>query len=70
MNREIAEQLMRSFLALGESLNAATTSIDQIPDEEERARLRKDIGQLMQDVYLVLMRPIVGQYPDLDPDRK
>jgi hypothetical protein len=37
---------------------------------EERARLRKDVGQLMQDVYLVLMRPIVLQYPDLDPDRK
>jgi len=69
MDRNVAEKLMSELVALGEPLNAATTLTAQIVDEGERAAIRKVLGDLMSHVYLDLMRPIIRQYPDLDPDR-
>jgi hypothetical protein len=70
MNREIAEQLMSEFLALGGPINRATELAGKIDDVDERKAVRRAIGEIAVNVYSNLIRPIVHQYPDLDPDAK
>ena len=69
MNRGVAEQLMRTLLALSEPLNSATVLSDQSTEEQERTQFRREIAQVMFKIHLDVMRPIIAQYPDLDPDR-
>jgi hypothetical protein len=69
MDRKVAEELMRTCLAISQPLNAATQLTDGIANGAERESVRRVIGNLMQTVHLELMRPIIRQYPDLDPDQ-
>lgn len=69
MERAVAEDLMKAFLAMGEPLNAATALTAHISDKAEQEVLRRAVANVMQVVYIDLMRPIIKQYPDLDPDR-
>jgi hypothetical protein len=69
MDRTVAEKLMKDLMALTNPLNSATQATTQITDKEEQASFRRAIGEIMNSVYTDLMRPIVKQYPDLDPDR-
>jgi hypothetical protein len=68
MERAIAEQLMQTFLTMSASLNSATTLIAKIQSKDDQESLRRAIGNVMQSVYIDLMRPIIREYPDLDPD--
>lgn len=68
MNRALAEQLMSELLALGGLINRATELTEQINDLDERKAMRRAIGEIAVNVYSNLIRPIVHQYPDLDPD--
>jgi hypothetical protein len=70
MDRSVAEKLMQHYLAAGgAALNEATSVIGTLADAEEQRRLRRPLGELMQSIYLELMRPIVKEHPELDPDR-
>lgn len=69
MDRGVAEQLMKELLALTAPLNAATSLTSQITSKEEQTVIRRGLGELMNTIYADLMRPIIKQYPDLDPDR-
>lgn len=70
MDRNLAAALMEQLVALSAPLNALTELSFQIPDAEERSALRKAVGGVMGIVYTDLMRPLIRQYPDLDPDRE
>ena len=69
MDRAIAEQLMQFYLALDGPLNSATILSDKIENKEERSLVRRGVGGVTSKIYIELMRPIIRQYPDLDPDR-
>ena len=69
MKKNTAKQLMDIFLSLDEPLNAATAITDNIDDEKERKMLRKTIGEIGGKIYTDLMRPIIRQYPALDPEK-
>jgi hypothetical protein len=69
VERALAEQLMHTFLAMSEPLNSATSLTAQMENKEEQESLRRAIGNVMQMIYIDLMRPVIRQYPDLDPDR-
>jgi hypothetical protein len=69
MDRAAAEKLMTLYQKLNGSLNEAAEIIAAIPDAEEQKRLRRSLGEVMQSIWLELMRPIVRQHPDLDPDK-
>lgn len=70
MDRSIAEQLMKSLLELDAPLNRATELTEKITDPEERKAVRRGIGELTLQAYTDLIRPIVRQYPDLDPEKR
>jgi hypothetical protein len=69
MDRATAEKLMKVYQKLNGSLNEAAEIIAAMPDREEQKRLRRPLGEVMQSIWLELMRPIVHQHPDLDPDK-
>jgi hypothetical protein len=69
MERRVAELLMAQLSQLDRPLNAATQITDQIVDGAERKQFRRGIGEIISKVYTELMRPIVREYPDLDPDK-
>jgi len=70
MDRATAEQLMKSLLALDGPLNRATELTEMITDPEERKAMRRSIGELTLQAYTDLIRPIVRQFPDLDPEKR
>jgi len=68
MERSVAEELMQALLALDRPLNRATELTGKIADVDERKAARRVIAEITSNVYTELIRPIVRQYPDLDPD--
>jgi hypothetical protein len=70
MDRIVAEQLMELLLALDGPLNRATELTEKITDLEERKVVRRGIGEITARAYTDLIRPIVRQFPDLDPEKR
>lgn len=68
MTRDNAESLMAVYARIGELLNEAHAIIELEPDEEERKRLRRPLGQMMASLWTELQLPIASVYPQLDPD--
>jgi hypothetical protein len=68
MNRTVAEELMLYVSQLGDQMTAFGNCVNTIEDEEERKQLKRNIGSMMVELYDLLTRPIVKQYPDMDPD--
>ncbi len=68
MNKELATDLMADLLALDASMNSVVERIKLIENQDENDSLKQAIYKVIGDVYCDLMRPIIRQYPDLDPD--
>ena len=69
MEKETAKKIMVSLERLGEALNDLATEIEKIKDIEEKKRYRRGVGELMGMSYTDIMRPIIREYPELDPDK-
>jgi hypothetical protein len=69
MERELAERLMARIAALNAELNTLDPIARQIAEGSERKGYLHGVAAVMLSVYEELMRPIVKQFPDLDPDR-
>ncbi len=67
MEREVAVELIRLSLEISDLL-AKTNALVPKLTEEEKPPIRKAIGDMIDGVYIELMRPAIRQYPDLDPD--
>jgi hypothetical protein len=61
--------MIELLLALDGPLNKATELTEKITDSEERKAVRRVIGGITLTAYTELIRPIVRQYPDLDPEK-
>lgn len=70
MDRRIAELIMKDLLALNSLLNSMDPLINQISNADEQRLLRRGLGGVIISIYTDLMRPIIKQYPELDPDKK
>lgn len=68
MDRKIAEELIRLARLLDAPLNAATEAANGISDLNERKNVRRAIAAITEKAY-DMTRPILRDYPDLDPDR-
>lgn len=68
MTREQAEALMASLLRLEGPLNEMSAILEAFEDGEEKSDLMRALGDLMGHVYVDLMRPVIRQYPELDPE--
>ena len=68
MEKMVAEALMKSLLEFGNSMDRVGLVIERIDDDRERAQFRTHIATTMGSLYGDFMRPIIKQYPELDPD--
>lgn len=68
MDKDIAEELIRLVRQLDGPLNAATEVTNRISDLDEGKAVRRAIAEIMFKAD-DLVRPIVRQHPDLDPDK-
>jgi hypothetical protein len=69
MDKALASELMRAISDVGRDLNKTADIIERIIDQNEKRRYRVAIGDLMGNVYIKLMIPIIHEHKDLDPDK-
>jgi hypothetical protein len=67
VDRKIAEKLVEHFIELDGPLNAAAHLAETIDDPATKRQMKGAIADVVLAVYSDLIRPIVRQYPDLDP---
>ena len=68
MDGATAATLMTSVLGLGRQLNHIDAQLRILPDEAERRSLLLYLGRVMTELNEGLLRALVRQYPDLNPD--
>ncbi len=69
MEKSLAATLIKSVLQLSDQLNDVDRQLRNLPDDAERKALLRTLGSIMADLDAGLIRPLVRQHPDLDPDR-
>jgi hypothetical protein len=67
MDKPTAEQLMSIYERIGGALNETLPLLNVLPEGERELHLRA-VGKLVMDIWKTLQRPIVQEYPELDPD--
>ena len=70
MDKNLAVAVMASVKRLGENLNEIDRLVEELQPEAERENFRRSLGGIMADVYIKLMKPIITDHPELDPDGK
>jgi hypothetical protein len=66
MTRDAAEKVIRGLLDASAALNETVRLVEaEAPDALEDYRRRT--AEVMAAIYLDLIKPIVKDYPDLDP---
>jgi hypothetical protein len=68
VNKSTAKELMESLLNLNASINSVASEIEKVDSDDERRALRRSVAGLIDLVYTDFMRPIIREYPELDPD--
>jgi hypothetical protein len=70
MDKELAKLIMDDLVALDRSLNSVVERVEVMEVQAERDLFKQAIYKIIGDVYCELMRPIIREYPDMDPDEK
>jgi len=68
MDKEVARGLIALAVATDEPIGEMSVLIEQMEDGEEKDRFKKAVGDLMEAIFLDIIRPIETLYPDLNPD--
>jgi hypothetical protein len=69
MEKHIAADLMQENLKLCAQLNVIMEKVEHITPDEELRAMRGHLGEVMAAIDLHLFRPLLRQYPDLEPHR-
>ncbi|MFZ6757929.1 hypothetical protein ACO0K9_12030 [Undibacterium sp. Ji50W] len=68
MDLEEAKLIMRGCADVNVHLNNIALIVDTIDDVDLQKKLRVELSNAMGEIYLSLMRPIVKNFPEIDPD--
>lgn len=68
ISRDEATELVRHVLKVAEELGSLGATAGKIDDGEWRVRLLRAVGEAMSDLDGRILRPILEQHPDLEPD--
>jgi hypothetical protein len=69
MEKKIATELMEEILVLSAQINVIGEKIEQIASESERKEMRRHLANVMASSDENLFRPVLRQYPELEPHR-
>ena len=67
MTRQTAEKAIRALLSAARGVNDNLFLVQPEMSDASYAEYKKRSGEVMAAIYLDLMKPIVANYPDLDP---
>lgn len=67
MEKQVAEELMQEILKLSSQINVIAEKIENGTSGEELVVMRRHIATMMAASDEHLFRPILRQYPDLEP---
>lgn len=70
MEKSAASEIIKAVLQLSDQLSVIEQQLRGLSDGIERKSLLRSLGSIMVDLDIGLIRPLVRQYPDLDPDRQ
>jgi hypothetical protein len=70
MSRTVAEQVIERLLAASGALNDAVRLMQADAPDALFQEYRKHTADVMAAIHLDLLKPIVKDYPDLDPGRE
>jgi len=68
MNRELAKRVIDAAVSLDKALGELDVSVSAIPDMDERRKFATRLGDVIGQINASFIRPLVKQYPDLEPD--
>lgn len=68
MERETAQSVLALMFDYGGKLNDAMLMIRETSDEEEFARYRRAIGNVLDSAFEQIINPILEEHPDLRPE--
>lgn len=69
MEKETARSVLALMFDYGGKLNDAMLMIRETSDEEEFARYRRAVGNVLDSAFEQIINPILEEYPDLQPDQ-
>jgi hypothetical protein len=70
MTRDTAQKIVRALLSAVREVNDNLFVVQPEVSETVYKEYRKRSGEVMAAIYLDLMKPIIKNYPDLDPGLK
>jgi predicted nucleic acid-binding Zn-ribbon protein len=68
MEKEIAKKIMIELERLEDVMNDIAAIIEDISNEEEKKKFRREIADLMIRSFTKIMHPIIREHDELDPD--
>lgn len=68
MNLDEAKALMMACGEINFHLNNVSTIVDGLESKEMQRALRTELGNAMAKIYGGVMRPVIKDFPELDPD--
>ena len=66
-DRDIAKQLLGELFDIGGRLDASVATVRDHCAESELIDYRRAIGQVMGEMWVEVLRPILAAHPDLTP---
>jgi hypothetical protein len=69
MDKATAQRIIQAVLELSDQLNSLDGQLRGIGNINESRPLLRSLATIMAELDSGLIRPLVKQYPDLDPDR-
>ena len=67
MEKQIAADLMQEVLKLSSQLNLIANKVEGVTPQSDLLMMRRHIGNMMAACDENLFRPILRQYPELEP---
>lgn len=69
MTRSEAERLMAGYLEMSAAVGRTEADISSLVDEADRQQAGQIFTEIVCFIYERGMRPLIAQFPDLDPDK-
>jgi hypothetical protein len=67
MKKETAAEILQVMIDCGARLDRSVQLVKETSPEEEFKRYRSIVGDIMADMLIRVMNPIIADYPELKP---
>jgi hypothetical protein len=68
MDHDLAQRIVSAVNDLSPPFNALDALSSKIPDAQEAREFRRALGEMM-GLTVLLLRPAIKRFPELDPDK-